>query len=86
MIEKNTYPGMDEYFQAMVKALNAECEDLNHRQGGAGSSGQNGQEGKGAAAKKAKGGPGGGAEPQVQRGSAPPMAGGGRRPGSGKGE
>ena len=86
MIEKNTYPGMDEYFQAMVKALNAECEDLNHRQGGAGSSGQNGQEGKGAAAKKAKGGPGGGAEPQVQRGSAPPMAGGGRRPGSGRGE
>ena len=36
-------------------------------------------------AKKAKG-PGGGSEPQVQRGSAPPMAGGGRRPGSGKGE
>ena len=86
MIEKNTYPGMDEYFQAMVKALNAECEDLNHRQGGAGSSGQIGQEGMGAgAAKKAKGGPGGGAEPQVQRGSAPPMAGGGRRPGSGRG-
>ena len=53
MIEKNTYPGMDEYFQAMVKALNAECEDLNQRQGGGGGAGggQNGQEGKGGAAK-----------------------------------
>ena len=33
MIEKNTLPGVDEYFQHMVKALILECEDLNNRHG-----------------------------------------------------
>ena len=95
MIEKNTLPGCDEYFQHLVRALNVECEDLNIRQGGGGGGaggggggGQNGQTGVGGggAAKKAKGSAGGGAEPKVQRGSAPPGVGGGRRPGSGRGE
>ena len=94
MIEKNTLPGCDEYFQHLVRALNVECEDLNIRQGGGGGAGgggggQNGQTGVGGgggAAKKAKGSAGGGAEPKVQRGSAPPGVGGGRRPGSGRGE
>ena len=91
MIEKNTLPGVDEYFQHMVKELNVECEDLNNRQGGGagGQAGQNGQAGVtgGGTAKKAKAsGGGGGVEPQVQRGSAPPGVGGGRRPVSGRGE
>ena len=91
MIEKNTLPGVDEYFQHMVKELNVECEDLNNRQGGGagGQAGQNGQAGVtgGGTAKKAKAsGGGGGVEPQVQRGSAPLGVGGGRRPVSGRGE
>ena len=32
MIEKNALPGAEEYFQAMVRALNVECDDLNNRQ------------------------------------------------------